>query len=110
MALVGQYAAMRLPTCLPVVFSLSDYLPHVQQLAGSTRFKLTSKVGRKTFVTLKIAQGVPRAQVMQATGHQTWAGFNRYLGVVEEELLASFRKTARTVSKQPDPGAAADAA
>ena len=98
-ALVEQYAPLRLPTCLPVVSGLSDYLPHVQHLADFTRFKLTSKVGRKTFVTLKIAQGVPRAQVMQATGHQTEASFNRYLGVVEEELLESFRKTARSVAK-----------
>jgi hypothetical protein len=108
-ALVEKYAPLRLPTCLPVVHGLSDYLPHVQHLAGLTRFKLTSKVGRKTFVTLKIAQGVPRAQVMQATGHQTEASFNRYLGVVEEELLASFRKTARTVGKQA-PGTVSDAA
>ncbi|MBF9239505.1 phage integrase SAM-like domain-containing protein [Hymenobacter sp. BT683] len=98
-ALVQKYAALHLATCLPVVNGLSDYLPHVQHLAGLTRFKLTSKIGRKTFVTLKISQGVPRAQVMQATGHRTESSFNRYLGVVEEELLATFRKTARTVDK-----------
>ena len=98
-ALVEKYASLRLASCLPVVSGLSDYLPHVQRLAGLTRFKLTSKVGRKTFVTLKIAQGVPRAQVMQATGHRTESSFNRYLGVVEEELLESFRKTARSVAK-----------
>ncbi|QNP51444.1 phage integrase SAM-like domain-containing protein [Hymenobacter qilianensis] len=98
-ALVEKYAPLGLPTCLPVVNGLSDYLPHVQRLAGFTRFKLTSKVGRKTFVTLKISQGVPRAQVMQATGHRTESSFNRYLGVVELELIETFRKTARTVAE-----------
>ena len=98
-ALVEKYDAQHLPTCLPVVYGLSDYLPHVQALADLTRFKLTSKVGRKTFVTLKIAQGVPRAQVMQATGHRTESSFNRYLGVVEHELVETFRKTARSVAK-----------
>ena len=98
-ALVEKYAAQHLPTCLPVVYGLSDYLPHVQALADLTRFKLTSKVGRKTFVTLKIAQGVPRAQVMQATGHRTESSFNRYLGVVEHELVETFRKTARSVAE-----------
>ncbi|MBO2007591.1 phage integrase SAM-like domain-containing protein [Hymenobacter negativus] len=106
-ALVEKYAPLGLATCLPVVNGLSDYLPHVQHLAGLTRFKLTSKIGRKTFVTLKISQGVPRAQVMQATGHLTEASFNRYLGVVEEELLESFRKTAR---RKPGPDATATAA
>ena len=98
-ALVEKYVTLGLPTCLPIVNGLSDYLPHVQQLAGLTRFKLTSKVGRKTFVTLKISQGVPRAQVMQATGHRTESSFNRYLGVVEQELVDTFRKTARTVAE-----------
>ena len=98
-ALVEKYLPLGLSTCLPVVNGLSDYLPHVQHLAGLTRFKLTSKVGRKTFVTLKISQGVPRAQVMQATGHRTESSFNRYLGVIEQELVETFRKTARTVAE-----------
>lgn len=98
-ALVEKYAPLGLATCLPVVNGLSYYLPQVQHLAGLARFKLTTKIGRKTFVTLKISQGVPRAQVMQATGHRTEASFNRYLGVVEHELLDTFRKTARRVAK-----------
>ena len=47
---------------------------------------------------LKISQGVPRAQVMQATGHRTESSFNRYLGVIEQELVETFRKTARAVA------------
>lgn len=80
-----------------MVTHLSETLPQVAHLAGITRIHLTPKVGRKTFATLKIYQGVPRAQVMLATGHKTEASFNRYLGIDEQELIHSFRKTARRV-------------
>ncbi|WP_400194090.1 hypothetical protein [Hymenobacter sp. B81] len=96
-ALVAKYAGRGLATCLPRIFKRERYLPHIQHLAGITRIKLTSKVGRKTFATLKIYQGIPKSQVMLATGHKTESSFNRYLGVNEEELLGHFRKTARKV-------------
>lgn len=76
------------------------------RLAGLTRIPLTSKVGRKTFATLKLAQGVPRTTVMQATGHTTERSFNRYVGIDEDELVASYRKTARKVPGD-SPGKAA---
>ena len=98
-ALVEKYRALGLDTCLPVGTGLDEYLPTVAQLAGLTRIALTSKVGRKTFVTLKLAQGVPRSTVMQATGHRTESSFNRYAGIDEAELVESYRKTARRVSK-----------
>jgi len=98
-ALLTKYAHLRLATCLPLVHNLSGYLPQVAHLAGITRLHLTSKIGRKTFATLKIYQGVPKAQVMLATGHKTETSFNRYLGIDEQELLHTFRKTARTVAK-----------
>jgi hypothetical protein len=82
---------------------LDDYLPTVAQLAGLTRIALTSKVGRKTFVTLKLAQGVPRTTVMQATGHRTESSFNRYVGIDEAELVENYRKTARQVAKKGSP-------
>jgi hypothetical protein len=77
-ALIEKYRPLGLDTCLPVGTGLDDYLPTVAQLAGLTRIALTSKVGRKTFVTLKLAQGVPRTTVMQATAPKvdstsTWA-------------------------------------
>lgn len=99
-ALAEKYRARQLPTLLPHSSSLSDYLPTVAALAGITRIALTSKVGRKTFATLKVGQGVPRATVMMATGHRTEKSFNRYLGIDEDDLVATFRKTARTVAKK----------
>jgi integrase len=98
-ALIEKYRPLELDTCLPVGTGLDDYLPTVAQLAGLTRIALTSKVGRKTFVTLKLAQGVPRTTVMQATGHRTESSFNRYVGIDETELVETYRKTARQVAK-----------
>jgi hypothetical protein len=91
-ALVQKYAHLRLPTCLPVVHNPGQYLPAVAELAGLTRLHLNSKIGSKTFATLKIYQGIPKAQVMLATGHKTESSFNRYLGIDEQELLRNFRK------------------
>lgn len=99
-ALIEKYRPLGLDTCLPVGTGLNDYLPTVARLAGLTRIALTSKVGRKTFVTLKLAQGVPRTTVMQATGHKTESSFNRYAGIDEEELVENYRKTARKVPKK----------
>jgi hypothetical protein len=99
-ALIEKYRPLGLDTCLPVGTGLDDYLPTVAQLAGLTRIALTSKLGRKTFVTLKLAQGVPRTTVMQATGHRTESSFNRYVGSDETELVETYRKTARQVAKR----------
>ena len=99
-ALVEKYRPLQLATCLPVGNGLDEYLPTVAQLAGLTRIPLTSKVGRKTFATLKLAQGVPRTTVMQATGHTTERSFNRYVGIDEDELVENYRKTARKVAKK----------
>jgi hypothetical protein len=97
--LVAKYAHLRLPTCLPVVVHPNEYLPAIAALAGITRLALTTKIGRKTFATLKIYQGIPKPQVMLATGHKTETSFNRYLGIDEQELLRNFRKTARRVAE-----------
>ncbi|MBJ6109476.1 phage integrase SAM-like domain-containing protein [Hymenobacter sp. BT523] len=106
-ALVEKYRPLQLPTCLPVGTGLDEYLPTVAELAGLTRIPLTSKVGRKTFATLKLAQGVPRTTVMQATGHKTERSFNRYVGIDEDELVENYRKTARKVAGKQSGKAAA---
>jgi hypothetical protein len=81
--------------CMPRVNYPYLYLPHVQYLAGITRLPVRFHTGRKTFATLKVAQGVPRSQVMMTTGHQTESSFNHYLGIDEAELLTWYRRTAR---------------
>ena len=94
-ALLEKYRPLELETCIPFVRDPWLYLPHIAALARVTRLKLGMHVGRKTYATLKIYQGVPARLVMLATGHQTEAQFNVYLGIDEQELLDSHRKTAR---------------
>jgi hypothetical protein len=40
---------------VPECYRANEFLAHVQQLAGITRLKLTTKIGRKIFVTLKLS-------------------------------------------------------
>lgn len=77
---------------VPECYRANEFLKIVQRLAGITRFNLTTKIGRKTFVTLKLYQGVPSRMIMQATGHQTEEAFNTYVGVDELELVQQFMK------------------
>jgi integrase len=81
---------------VPECYRANEFLRVVQELAGITRLKLTTKIGRKTFVTLKLYQGVAARLIMQATGHQTEEAFNHYVGIDQIRLLEEFmRKSAR---------------
>lgn len=55
-------------------------------------FDLTSKIGRKTFVTLKILQGVETRVIMLSTGHQTEKAFNRYVGINNDQLVKAYKE------------------
>jgi integrase len=81
---------------VPDCYRANEFLRVVQQLSSITRLKLTTKIGRKTFVTLKLYQGVPARLIMQSTGHQTEEAFNHYVGIDEIRLLEEhMRKSAR---------------
>ncbi|MVN76904.1 hypothetical protein GO988_11270 [Hymenobacter sp. HMF4947] len=81
---------------VPECYRANEFLKVVQRLVNLTRLNLTTKIGRKTFVTLKLYQGVPARSIMQATGHQTEEAFNAYVGVDELELVQQFmRKSPR---------------
>jgi integrase len=81
---------------VPECYRANEFLALVQQLCGISRLKLTTKIGRKTFVTLKLYAGVPARLIMQATGHQTEEAFNHYVGVDEIRLVEEFmRKSTR---------------
>lgn len=79
-------------TCLPVNWEINRHLKTIQELAKITRLNLSTKIGRKTFATLKLYQGVPTRIIMQATGHQTEKSFNRYIGVDTFKLIESFKR------------------
>lgn len=92
-ALTAKYAgrsAQLVPAC-PLV---NRHLKLIARLVNLTRIDLTTKIGRKTFVTLKLFQGVPQRMVMMATGHTTEASFNHYVGVDVLKLLEQFRRHA----------------
>ena len=92
-ALTAKYAgrsAQLVPAC-PLV---NRHLKLIARLVKLTRIELTTKIGRKTFVTLKLFQGVPQRIVMMATGHTTEASFNHYVGVDVLKLLEQYKRYA----------------
>jgi|GEM_PF-6485783 len=81
-ALLESYRPLGGTTYLPFVRDPWLYLPHVAALAQLTRFKLGMHVGRKTYATLKVYQGLPKSLVMLATRQRpsstcTWASTSR---------------------------------
>jgi integrase len=90
-ALVAKYTSSK-EQIFPACPKINHHLKTIQKLAKLERMVLTTKIGRKTFATLKVYQGVPRSIVMQATGHKTENSFNRYLGVNEQELVNIFKQ------------------
>ena len=77
---------------VPKCPTVNRLLKTIQRLAGITRIDLTTKIGRKTFVTIKVMRGTPIRLVMMATGHTSESSFNRYLGVDLLKLLEQYRK------------------
>ena len=80
---------------MPRCPKVNEHLKLVAKLVGLTRIPLTTEIGRKTFVTLKLFQGVPQRMVMMATGHTTESSFNHYVGVDALKLLEQFQRHAR---------------
>jgi integrase len=79
---------------VPECYRANEFLRVVQRLVGLSRLKLTTKIGRKTFVTLKLYAGVPSRTIMQATGHKTEEAFNHYVGVDELKIVEEFMRKA----------------
>ncbi|WP_223650541.1 hypothetical protein [Hymenobacter psoromatis] len=95
-ALAGRYEYRSpLDLLVPECYRANEFLAIVQQLAGLSCLKLTTKIGRKTFATLKLYQSVPARLIVQATGHQTAEAFTHYVGIDQLRLLEEFmRKSA----------------
>ena len=77
---------------VPKCPTVNRHLKTIAKLVNLTRIVLTTKIGRKTFVTIKIMRGTPTRLVMMATGHTTEQSFNHYLGVDLVKLLEQYRK------------------
>jgi integrase len=78
-------------TLLPPCYKINENLHIIQKLL-KIPFELTSKIGRKTFVTLKILQGVATRVIMLSTGHQTEKAFNRYVGINSDQLVKAYKE------------------
>ena len=78
---------------------LNIYLKEIQKIVfedDPLGFQLSTKIGRKTFATLKVFSfDVPKATVMQATGHRTEKAFDRYLGKDQDAILESFKRKSK---------------
>jgi integrase len=69
-------------------------LKNLAKLAEFTRIELTSKVGRKTFATIKVLKGVNPHIVMKSTGHTTYKAFKDYLGFDPEDIMKEYKDKA----------------
>ncbi len=93
-ALARKYGQQSQDLLAPICPAVNLHLKTIARLIELKRLELSTKIGRKTFVTLKLFQGVPTRVVMMASGHTTEASFNRYVGVDVLKLLEQFRKHA----------------
>jgi hypothetical protein len=79
---------------VPKCYWVNEFVKVVQRLTGITRLPLTPKIGRKTFVKLKLklklCRGVPVHLIMQATGHRTEEALSHYVGVRQLQLVEEY--------------------
>lgn len=58
-------------------------------------FKITTKIGRKSFATYAIAiLKMSKTDVMRITGHTTETNFNRYVGFDADAVIEAYRERA----------------
>lgn len=75
--------------CLPVVSNqkFNKYLQEIQEVVGIDRIKLTSHVGRSTFATLALADGLALETVSKILGHRDLKTTLRYYGEILDEKV-----------------------
>lgn len=72
--------------------TINRHLKAIQKKIKFDRFEVTTKIGRKTFATIKhLEHKVPSHIVMRATGHKSESNFLKYIGIDEESIIDSFR-------------------
>jgi site-specific recombinase XerD len=94
-ALVEHYKG--LSTLLPSMpdQKINEHIKTVAGFVGFGRFVVTTKIGRKTFATIKhLEQGVEAHIVMRATGHTTEKAFLRYVGTDRKAIVDKFTEKA----------------
>lgn len=66
--------------------------------------KLTSHVGRRSFITILMGSGVSHDKVMKISGHKTLSSFERYIKTPINEAINDVRNVLDNESKQKSTG------
>jgi hypothetical protein len=75
---------------------INKYIKEIQTIVGFLRFELQTRIGRKTFATIKhLEHRVPSHIVMRATGHKTEKNFLRYIGTDTRAVINAFEDNAQ---------------
>jgi hypothetical protein len=78
---------------------LNDAIEELCKVVGFTRFKPKSKVGRKSFATLKTKLGVIPEITMKSTGHKTRKSFDDYVIMDEFDVIKENKEKATYLKK-----------
>lgn len=66
---------------------LRDGIEELCNIIGFNRFKVNTKTGRKTYATIKLLKGVPKAVIMKSTGHKSEKSFDAYVDIDQFDVL-----------------------
>jgi hypothetical protein len=69
-------------------------------IIGFDRFDVNTKTGRKTFATVKLLKGVPKAIIMKSTGHKSEKSFDSYVEIDQFDVVKENREKATYVQAQ----------
>jgi hypothetical protein len=73
---------------------LREAIAELSKVIGLTRFIPNTKTGRKTFATIKLLKGVPKAIIMKSTGHKSEKSFDSYVEIDQFDVLKGNKEKA----------------
>ena len=101
--ILARYHAQSLKTGLLLpqmsLKEFNKYLKALQSLAGLSRLKLTSKIGRKSFTSIMVNAGVRAEVLIKATGHTNTSVLNKhYASVYQSTTIDTVKATFKELS------------
>lgn len=66
---------------------LNDAIEELFKVIGFDRFIPSTKTGRKTYATVKLLKGIPKALIMKSTGHKSEKSFDSYVEIDQFDVL-----------------------
>jgi hypothetical protein len=73
---------------------LRDAITELSKVIELNRFHANTKTGRKTFATIKLLMGVPKAIIMKSTGHKSEKSFDSYVEIDQFDVLKGNKEKA----------------